>query len=139
MQRILPYILGTVVLVLVSVAACTGSSTSSGQHSEDRIFSGSGHELEDLMTTPTMPSSAAPATAAPALAQLPAGITGFYAPAGESAGALPQGAGYQIIGRYGSGWLLLRLPEHGQFWVPAAALAGIDMSAIPDYQEGSTP
>jgi hypothetical protein len=64
---------------------------------------------------------------------------GFYAPAGEPARELPGGAAYQIIGRYGAGWLLLRLSEHGQFWVPAAALAGIDLWAIPDYAEGDTP
>jgi len=140
MQRILPYIIGAAVLVLVSVAACTGSSTGSGQDSGDRTFSGAGVELEDLMRTATPAATATPpSSAALALAQLPPGVVGYYAPAGAEAGALPTGAPYQVIGRYGAGWLLLRLPEHGEFWIPAAALAGIDLAAIPNYAEGDTP
>jgi hypothetical protein len=123
-MRILPYLIGAVVLVLVSAAACMSTTTSAPSSAP-------------ATTTPA--ELGMPASTAPALAQLPAGITGFYAPDGERAGALPQGAGYQIIGRYGAGWLLLRLPAHGEYWVPAAALAGIDLSAIPDYAEGSTP
>jgi hypothetical protein len=135
------YIIGAAVVLLISAAACMSSGTGAGQYERgDRTFSGAGAELEDLMHTATPAATATPpSSAAPALAQLPPGVVGYYAPAGAEAGALPAGAPYQIIGRYGAGWLLLRLPEHGEFWIPAAALAGIDLSAIPDYAEGNTP
>jgi hypothetical protein len=134
-MRMMRYIIGAAVLVLISAAACVSSGT--GQHDE-RVLSGAGVELEDLMHTATPAATVTPPSSA-ALAQLPPGVVGHYAPAGTEAGALPSGASYQIIGRYGAGWLLLRLPDHGEFWVPAAALAGIDLSAIPDYAEGDTP
>jgi hypothetical protein len=127
-MRMMRYIIGAAVLILISAAACMSNGTGQQQRA------GAGVELEEYMRTATPPSSAALA-----LAQLPPGVVGYYAPAGAEAGALPAGAPYQIIGRYGAGWLLLRLPEHGEFWIPAAALAGIDLSAIPDYAEGNTP
>jgi hypothetical protein len=140
-MRMLRYIIGAAVLILISAAACVSSDTGARQYGqEDRTFSGAGVELEDLMRTATPAATATPpSSAALALAQLPPGVVGHYAPAGEEAGALPAGAPYQVIGRYGAGWLLLRLPEHGEFWVPAAALVGIDLSAIPNYAEGDTP
>jgi hypothetical protein len=119
-MRIARYLIGTAVVILISAAACMSNTAPAA-------------------TPPSSASSATPTPAALALAALPAGIVGHYAPAGAEAGALPTGAPYQIIGRYGAGWLLLRLPDHGEFWIPAAALAGIDLSAIPDYAEGSTP
>jgi hypothetical protein len=135
------YIIGAAVLILISAAACVSSYTGAGQYDQgDRTFSGANTELEELIRTATPAATATPpSSAALALAQLPPGVVGHYAPAGAEAGALPTGAPYQIIGRYGAGWLLLRLPDHGEFWVPAAALAGIDISAIPDYAEGDTP
>jgi hypothetical protein len=122
-MRLLRYIIGAGVLVLISAAACVSSGTGAGQ----------------LGTATPAATATLPSSAALALAQLPPGVVGHYAPAGAEAGALPTGAPYQIIGRYGAGWLLLRVPEHGEYWVPAAALAGIDLSAIPDYAEGDTP
>jgi hypothetical protein len=122
-MRLLRYIIGAGVLVLISAAACVSSGTGAGQ----------------LGTATPAATATPPSSAALALAQLPPGVVGHYAPAGAEAGALPEGAPYQIIGRYGAGWLLLRVPEHGEYWVPAAALAGIDLSAIPDYAEGDTP
>jgi hypothetical protein len=122
-MRLLRYIIGAGVLVLISAAACVSSGTGVGQ----------------LETATPAATATPPSSAALVLAQLPPGVVGHYAPAGTEAGALPEGAPYQIIGRYGAGWLLLRLPDHGEFWIPAAALAGIDLSAIPDYAEGDTP
>jgi hypothetical protein len=138
-MRMLRYIIGAGVLILISAAACMSSGTSQ-QPRDERVLSGAGAELEDLIrTAPPAATATPPSSAALALAQLPPGVVGYYAPAGAEAGALPAGAPYQVIGRYGAGWLLLRLPEHGEFWVPAAALAGIDLSAIPNYAEGETP
>jgi len=122
-MRMFRYIIGAAVVILISAAACMSSGTGAGQ----------------LGTTTPAATATPPSSAALALAQLPPGVVGHYAPAGAEAGALPAGAPYQVIGRYGAGWLLLRLPEHGEFWIPAAALAGIDLSAIPNYAEGDTP
>jgi hypothetical protein len=124
-MRIARYFIGAAVVILISAAACMSSNAPAAPPPSSA-------------SSATPPSSATPTPAALALATLPPGIVGHYAPAGAPAGDLPTGAPYQIIGRYGAGWLLLRLPDHGEFWTPAAALAGIDLSAIPDYAEGST-
>jgi len=133
-MRMFRYIIGAAVVILISAAACMSSGT--GQHQR----AGAGVAGEEYMRPATPAATATPpSSAALALAQLPPGVVGHYAPAGAEAGALPTGAPYQVIGRYGAGWLLLRLPDHGEFWIPAAALVGIDLSAIPNYAEGDTP
>ena len=121
LKRIMPYAATALSLFVLAWAISLDGNTP-----EPSSYAAA--ELPALPTSEPTPQHAA-------LAALPTGIVGYYAPGGATAGALPADAPYQIIGRYGYGWLLLRLPGRGEYWTPTAALAGIEMSALHNYQE----